>query len=253
MNRRQFTALLAGSMACIPGSAQAFGDASKVGVAELDLGPGTLSRPNAWKRLLYDVRHTTSVETNATVALLEPDDPQLFEYPFCVLLGDGAFALPTDGKLEQLKRFMDYGGLLFIDDTVGAERSPFDASVRKLVAALFPNRPLAPLPEDHSLFRSFFLKPKPQGRIAQYPYVEGISVGNLAPLVYFRNDLSGALDRDRTGRERPCVPGGERQRREARKLAMNVVLYCITSNYKKDQAHVAELIRQNRLPGGFSE
>jgi len=250
MNRRQFLALLAAS---VPGTALGFGDASRVGVAELDLGSGTLSRPNAWKRLLYDIRHTTSVETNTTVAQLAPDDPNLFEYPFATIVGDGAFAMPHEAALEQLKRYLDYGGVLFIDDTTGAEKSPFDAAVRRLVLALFPNRPLSPLPADHSLYRAFFLIRRPQGRIDRFPFVEGVSVGNLAPLLYFRNDLSGALDRDRSGRERPCVPGGERQRREARKLGMNLVLYNITSNYKKDQAHVAELLKQGRLPAGFGE
>ena len=40
---------------------------------------------------------------------------------------------------------------------------------------------------------------------------------------------------------------GEDQRREAVKLGINLVLYSLTSNYKHDQAHVAELMREGRL------
>jgi hypothetical protein len=45
----------------------------------------------------------------------------------------------------------------------------------------------------------------------------------------------------------PCVPGGESQRREAIKLGINLVLYALTSNYKKDQAHVRQLMKEGRL------
>jgi hypothetical protein len=73
-------------------------------------------------------------------------------------------------------------------------------------------------------------------------------VGNLAPLVYCRNDLSGALERNADGRHTAaCVPGGENQRREAIKLGINLVMYSLTANYKRDQAHVKELMRLRRL------
>ncbi|MFN7144567.1 MAG: hypothetical protein ACK4YP_12385, partial [Myxococcota bacterium] len=65
---------------------------------------------------------------------------------------------------------------------------------------------------------------------------------------YGRDDLSGALDRRPDGSDAyPCTPGGELQRREAVKLAVNLMMYGLTSNYKQDQAHVEQLIREGRL------
>jgi hypothetical protein len=43
------------------------------------------------------------------------------------------------------------------------------------------------------------------------------------------------------------VPGGAEQRREAVKLSINLMMYSLTSNYKHDQAHVAELMREGRI------
>lgn len=245
LSRRAF-ALGLGALASRP--AFAFGESSQVDVAELDLGAGTLSRPFAWKRLLYELSQSTSVETVSRSVFLKPEDPALFEHPFAVLCGDGAFAMPSEEGLEQLGRYLSYGGFLVIDDTTGQDRTGFDASVRELASALFPNRAMAPLPTDHSIFRSFFLLAKPVGRLDQSAVLEGIVTGNNAPLVYTRNDLSGALDRTSGGAAaQACVPGGERQRREAVKLAINLVMYALTSDYKKDQAHVTELIREGRL------
>ncbi len=241
--------LLAGACAALllPRRARAFGAPTELDVCELDLGPGTTTRPNAWKRLLYEVEGTTSVECEPRSVHLPPDDPAVFEHPFAVLLGDGAFEVSDEG-LQQLERYLNYGGFLVIDDTSGSEGGPFDASVRRFLDRLFPTRPIAPLPPDHSIFRSFFLLKRPMGRVDRFPFLEGVTFDNTTPVVYVRNDLSGALDRGDDGRSRhPCVPGGEDQRREAIKLGINLVMYALTSNYKKDQAHVKQLMKEGRL------
>jgi hypothetical protein len=231
-----------------PRLALAFGDSSKVDLAELNLGEGSSFRPNAWKRLLYEVIQTTSVECIARSEPVDPTSAELFEHPFTVLCGDGRFEPPSEKAVEQLSRYLSYGGFLFIDDTTGGVGSGFDRSVRALVKRLFPTRSLSPVPVDHSLYRSFFLIDRPLGRVDQSPVLEGITIGNLTPLVYTRNDVSGALDRGDDGRHRfSCVPGGEQQRREAIKLGVNLIMYSLTANYKKDQAHVTELMREGRL------
>lgn len=226
----------------------AFGDEALVDIAELDLGSGTLSRPNAWKRLLYEIIQTTSVECDTRPVTVAPDDEALFQHPFLVLVGDGGFDKVDSKGLEQLQRFLQYGGFLLIDDTTGADNGDFDGAVRRLVARLFPTRPLGPLPSDHSVYRTFFLLQRPLGRLARHRFLEGVTVGNVSPVIYCRNDLSGALDRGPDGRSTySCVPGGELQRREGIKLGINLVLYSLTANYKKDQAHVRQLMKEGRL------
>lgn len=249
--RRRDWLVGAGASLLAPGIARGFGETTRVDVCELDLGPGTLSRPNAWKRLLYEVRQTTSVECEARSVRLRPDDPALFEHPLCVLLGDGAFPEVSDAGIEQLERYLSYGGFLVIDDTTASDRGGFDEAARRLVDRLFPTRPLGPLPMDHSIFRSFFLLKEPLGRVDRFSWLEGVTVSadnELTPVVYVRNDLSGALDRGEDGRAvHPCVPGGEAQRREAIKLGINLILFALTANYKKDQAHVRQLMKEGRL------
>ena len=240
-------ALLAG-LAALPLPAAAFGPASQPDVAEIQLTQGTLSRPGAWQRLLYELIQATSVEAKPQAIQCPPEDPLLFEHPFSVIIGDGALPELNDAQLEQLRRYLAYGGFILADDTSGDPQSPFARSLRRLCSRLFPNRPLAPLPGDHSIFRAFFLLERPLGRLASQSVLEGVTVGPITPLVYCANDLSGALDRGPDGRPRhACVPGGEYQRRESVKLGINLFMYSLTSNYKHDQAHVAELLRAGRL------
>ena len=245
LDRRHVLAAM-GAGLLLPRHASAFGDVTLVDVAELDLGT-TVSRPLAWKYVLYEVENTTSVEVNGEVEFVKPTDPALFEHPFVVAQGERAFEL-DDVAVEQLSRYLSYGGFLLLDDISGAENSGFDRSVRELARRVFPTRDLAPVPREHSIYRSFFLIDRPLGRLDKHRHLEAITVGNLAPFVYFRNDLSGALERKTTGQfVQACVPGGETQRREGLKLGINLVMYSLTANYKRDQAHVVALKKQGVL------
>jgi hypothetical protein len=239
---------LAAAGGLVAGPAWALGDASALDIAEIQLQRGTLSRPLAWERLLAELVQTTSVVATPRVVQVEPDDPTLFAHPIAVLVGDGALPPLTDRAAEQLTRFLSYGGFLFIDDTSGLPDSPFDGSVRRVVQRIFPNRPLTVLSSEHSVFRAFFLLDEPVGRVSVHRTIEGVAQGTMNPLLYGRDDLSGALDRAADGSEmHACSPGGERQRREAVKLGINLLMYALTSNYKQDQAHVRQLMLEGRL------
>ena len=247
-SRRALLAALSAAAAVQPRRARALGAASQVDIAELEIPGASVHRPAAWKRLLFELIQTTSVEANPESVRLSPKDPRLFAHPFTVLVGDRALPALSDDGVEQLRRFVSYGGFLVFDDASGSRDGPFAQSVRALCRQLFPTRPMAPLPGDHSLYRAFFLLDRPVGRVVVSEVLEGVTLGPVTPIVYCPNDLSGALHRGEDGRDRyPVVPGGDRQRREAVKLGVNLVMYSLTSNYKHDQAHVVELMRDGKL------
>ncbi|MFK7930933.1 MAG: DUF4159 domain-containing protein, partial [Myxococcota bacterium] len=181
-SRRQVLAALGAALAA-PGVAHGFGEASMLDIAELDLGGGSRARPDAWTRLLAEVRATTSVETRDVfkngIARLGPADPALFEHPFLVCVGEDAFPVPSPDGLEQLSRYLAYGGFLLFDDATGSTTSPFAKSVERLARVLFPTRALAPLPKSHSLYRSFFLLDAPLGRVDRFDDLTGITLGGV--------------------------------------------------------------------------
>lgn len=235
----------------LPRRAFALGELSEVDIAEIMLPTGTLSTPDAWSGLLFELIQTTSVEAVPRSVQVAPDDPALFQHPIAVLSGSGPLPLISDRAVEQLSRYLTYGGFLIASDATGMLDSPFDQSLRELVRRIFPNRQLQVLRSDHSVYRSFFLLNKPAGRVANHRYLEGVEVGTMHPMVYSRDDLAGALDRNPDGTYRnACSPDGELQRREAVKTAINLIMYALTSNYKQDQAHAKELMRRRQLGWG---
>ena len=145
LDRRHVLAAM-GAGLLLPRHASAFGDVTLVDVAELDLGT-TVSRPLAWKYVLYEVENTTSVEVNGEVEFVKPTDPALFEHPFVVAQGERAFEL-DDVAVEQLSRYLSYGGFLLRDEISGAENSGCDRSARELARRVCPTRDLAPVPRE---------------------------------------------------------------------------------------------------------
>jgi len=243
----EFAALGVGGLA-FPRLSWALGESAKLDVAELKLASGTLQRPRAWERLLFELIQTTSVEARPESVALAPDDLALFDHPIAALIGNGPLPPMSDAAVEQLSRYLQYGGFLLVDDSSGLSDSAFDESFRALCRRLFPAKSLSPISSDHSIYRTFFLLDAPLGRVDTYPYLEGITLGETTPIVYCRNDLTGALDRREDGLDAAnCVPGGEWQRRESIKLGINLIMYALTSNYKKDLAHVRRLQMEGRI------
>ena len=95
-------------------------------------------RPEALRSLLAQVSRRTSIEVNREPIALKLTDPELFHHPFIFMGGDEGFDPFPEKDLAVLRNYLSYGGFLFIDDSSAREDSAFDASVRKMISALFP-------------------------------------------------------------------------------------------------------------------
>jgi len=221
---------------------------SRVGACYLDLGSNP--RPRGAADLLDEVGRLTSVPVRTDVPTRAPDDPLLVQEPLLILVGDAAFDPLAEAAVDNLRGHLAQGGLLFVDDASGLEHSPFYTSAERLLGRLFPDRPLAALPAEHAVYRSFFLVHGADGRFVVRPYLEGITVGDHTPVVVSRNDMLGAFTRQPpSGWAWEVVPGGEPQRTRAFELGVNMVMYALTANYKLDAAHVDALLRRLRDEG----
>ncbi len=196
-------------------------------------------RPRAAGPVMAEVARRTSVETAEQRKELAPTDRDLFSYPFLYMAGRRRFDPFTTAEVETLRRYLSFGGLLLVDDATGIADSEFAQAVKEQVGRIFPGKPFERLSSDHTVFRTFYLIRSVGGRTAGSPYLEGITLDDWTPVIFCANDLGGAWERDFLGNPTyRCTPGGEPQRQEAFKLGVNVTLYAVTANYKKDQIHI---------------
>lgn len=233
--------------------AAAIGPQSKFRFGQLQLGAGNSwnPRPNALKRLGWEIDKRTSIDVELEPAVVTPTSETLHETPFLVLQGDREIELPSTQGIDALRRFLTFGGFLLVDSAEGATDGAFDGSVRKLMNAIFPPqgsaKGLEVIPSDHVVYKSFYLLDRPLGRLSISPAMEGVIRDGRLVAAYVSNDLGGAWARDDFGNyDFPCEPGGERQRELSFRLGVNLVMYALCLDYKADQVHVPFIMKRRR-------
>ncbi|GAB4264398.1 DUF4159 domain-containing protein [Deferrisoma sp.] len=235
--------------AFFPFSARGYGLRSYFVWAQLRYPGAWDPNPLAAGRFLRELARRTSVEPAGRRRVIDPADPALFELPFLYVAG--RLAPPRLGPAgeEALTRYLEHGGFVLFDDATGVPDSGFARGVEELLERVMPGRRLRPLPADHTVYQSFYLLSGAPGRVLVKPFLYGVDREDLTPAILVVNDLGGAWDADPVaGFTHACVPGGERQRELAFRLGVNLVLYALTGNYKKDQVHIPFILRRRQRP-----
>jgi hypothetical protein len=161
----------------------------------------------------------------------------------------------ASGVAERLDAYLRQGGMILFDTGDAATMIPGqpgagagEQRLRQLLAGLNLPR-LEPMPEDHTLTRSFYLLQDFPGRfVGSTVWVDHAdpSVNDgVSSVIIGGNEWAGAWAVDDLGMATyPVVPGGERQRELARRFGVNLVMYALTGNYKTDQVHIPALLER---------
>lgn len=218
------------------------------------------------------LRQRTSVEPGEPVGLdLNSDEPSVLTFLYWPVTADQP--LPSPQAYLKLNDYLRTGGMIMFDtrdgDIAGLGGPDMSSDLQRLAAPLeIP--PLAPIPEDHVLTRSFYLLEEFPGRWEGAPvWAEAPPVGaearegapfrelndGVSPVVIGGNNWAEAWAIDDNGY--PTYPvgggvGGERQREMAYRFGVNLIMYVLTGNYKSDQVHVPDLLDRLRVEEGLS-
>ena len=152
----------------------------------------------------------------------------------------------------RVSAYLQSGGLI-VFDTQDADIAmlragePHPGLVNLLESIDVP--PLAQLPGDHVLTRTFYLLQDFPGRFSDSPvWVEanpdGASRDGTSGVIIGANDWASAWARGENGEFLAPVDGGERQREMAIRFGVNIAMYALTGNYKSDQVHVPDILER---------
>lgn len=246
--RRQWLAACAASLAVgAPRSASAFGeaDAFDLPLIEYD-APQWNPRPTAIRRLLLEIEVVTSISVVTSPSTTSLAADALFGTPIAALCGDRDFEPWSEDQRAALGAWLRAGGLLLVDSQEGRADGGFARSVARELAACLPGHDLAPIDEDHVLYRSFYLLDGAPGRLRASDTLEGLVLDERLAVVVSHNDLLGAWARDNSGAYTYEVSGGYGAREEAMRFGVNLAMYATCLDYKADQVHVEYLMRRRR-------
>jgi len=128
-------------------------------------GPSML--PNLAKRLHADLGLNVCPEEHV-VELLAGN---LYDYPVLFMTGHGRVEFSPEER-QILREYLRRGGLLFADDNYGLAES-----FRVEMQALFPQRPLRPIPASHPMFRSQYRFPNGLPKIHEHDGLPATAYG----------------------------------------------------------------------------
>ncbi|MGD1879933.1 MAG: DUF4159 domain-containing protein [Kiloniellaceae bacterium] len=196
----------------------------------------------------------TSVEAGPPLGIrLGRDDMAFFPLVYWPITATQP-TLATE-QVDQVNSFLAHGGTILFDlreASAGAQifggGSRGTQDLQRLTRGItIP--PLAPVPTDHVLRKSFYLMEDFPGRFVggtlwlEAPN-ENVNDG-VASILIGSNDWAGAWAVNELGRPlNAVVPGGPRQREMAYRFGITLVMYALTGNYKADQVHIPFILER---------
>ncbi len=115
--------------------------------------------PQAESNLILRLKELTSLSINPEPIVRRLTDPDLADYPF-IFMSDVGWQLLSKAERSALKRYLESGGFLWVDDFWG--QAEWQNFVRN-IGTLDPRWKLRPIPQDHPIFTIVYpLKGCPQ-------------------------------------------------------------------------------------------
>lgn len=161
----------------------------------------------------------TNLKTARNFTPVQLGSDALFDSPFCVWSGEGAFRL-TEKERENLRKYLTCGG--FIVSSPGCSNAEWDASFRNELKQAFPDAKLERIPMTHQIFSTVYQVPRltlMHGGTAGL--LEGLQINGRLVLAYSREGLNDA--RNAKG---CCCCGGD-QINEGEMVNVNLFAYAL--------------------------
>jgi len=245
-------ALAACLLVLAPHPARAFGDIGAFDPRVLLTGAQkAAARPSAPGRWSWELIQRTSAPARVRPSVVRADEAAITDGPFVYWSGETEVAPLTPAEIAGLRRFFALGGVMLVGDAAPHDDGtpgPFGKSARAQLARVMPSAAPISIAADNVVFRTFYLLRRAEGRIAGTKTLDAIVRGGAVEVIFSSHDIGGALARGATGVwEMPVTPGGDAQRERVIRLAVNIAMYVLCSNYKDDQVHAPFLMRRRAL------
>ena len=198
-------------------------NAQTFSIARIHYGGGGdwYSNPSSLPNLLNYIESKTAISTYPNEFRIKLTDENVNEFPFLYMNGHGNIKF-TEEEIISLRTILTNNGFLHADDNYG-----MDASFRREMKRVFPNKEFVRLPNKHPIFNSYFILPDGLPKIHEHdgkpPEALGLFENDRMIVLYtYESDLGD-------GWEDPSVHKNPWPVREsALKMGVNIVVYSLT-------------------------
>lgn len=197
----------------------------------------------AASRWALEVVERTSAPGRLSAEVISVESSALLKEPFLVWEGSQDPGALSGAAVRRLQEYLLLGGVLVVDDR-RPESGVFREGVKREMARVLPDSAPVTLSPSHVLFKTYYILDRPWGRVEGPSSIQAIVRGKNAQVLFLEHDLLGALARRGDNWAHEIVPGGARQRELATRMAVNIAMYVLCSDYKDDQVHAPFLMRR---------
>jgi len=171
--------------------------------------------------LLNYVKAHTNIQVKAEYKFVDLATDEIFSYPFLFMTGHGNIVF-TDAEAERLKKYLENGGFLYVDDDYG-----LDKAFRREIKKVFPDKSLQELPFSYGLYHVFYDfpsgPPKTHEHDGKAPQGFGIFIENRLAVYYtYESNPSDGWDDPDVHNDSPA------KREEALKFGTNLVVWALS-------------------------
>ena len=179
------------------------------------------SDPSSLPNLLNYVKENTPVSIYPEEVRIKLTDDNANQYPYLYLTGHGNIRF-TDSEVIALRSILMNGGFLHADDNYG-----MDASFRREIKRVFPNKDLIHLPHDHPVFHIHYSLPKGLPKVHKHdnkpPQALALFEGKRMILLYtYESDLGDGWEDASVHQDSWPV------REAALKMGVNIIYFALT-------------------------
>ena len=193
-----------------------------VGRLQYDGGGDWYANPSSLPNLLKAIGERTPLRVAAREKVVRLSDDDLWQVPFLHMTGHGNVKW-AEAELVVLRRYLEQGGFLHIDDNYG-----MDESIRREIGRLFPDRPLTEVPWDHPVYHLVYEFPKGIPKIHEHDAkpAQGFGIfldGRLVLYYSYQTDLGDGWEDLDVHRDPP------EKHEAALRMGVNLFMYAVGS------------------------
>ena len=170
--------------------------------------------------LLRFAKSNTLLDLAPREEIVELSSDKLFSFPYLYLTGHGNVRF-SDLEAERLRRYLEGGGFLHIDDNYGLDRH-----IRREMKKVFPDKEFIELPFDHSIFKNHFTFTQGLPKIHEHdnkpPQGFGLFEGDRLIVFYsYESDLGDGWEPEEVHNVPP------QKRLAALRMGVNILTYAM--------------------------
>lgn len=169
-------------------------------------------------RFLSDVARQTNLRVNPKFCPVRLDAEALFDYPFCVMSGNEAFALPQRER-QMLRKYLTQGGFLLVSP--GCSDEKWDKAFRQEIKVCFPEYSLQKIPLTHPIFSIVNPITRLVEKHGKAVSLEGLEINGRLVLVYSKEGLNDVQN------AKGCCCCGGNEIQDPAKINVNVFTYAV--------------------------